>query len=540
MRNSGAEEIAKAAKHKDNMTLDAATLATNLDNPEWRIANLYKIIVKDDDEDGDGLVVQFVPNRAQRRLLSRLWRRNIILKARQLGFTTLIAILWLDTALFSKSPIRCGMIAQDKDAAENIFRDKVKFAYENLSESLRLAMPLARDSASELLFDHNGASVRVATSMRSGTIHRLHVSEYGKICAKYPDKAQEVVTGSIPAVPTSGILIIESTAEGREGEFYKMTSRAMAQQQRDKPLGDKDYRFHFFAWWEDPDYVIDPASVVITDKDRKYFNEVESLIGHELTINQRAWYVATRESDFSGDSEKMYQEYPSTPEEAFQVSTEGCFYAEQMAELRKSGRILAIPRVPGPVNTFWDLGHSGQSDATGVWFHQRVGMENRFLRYQEWSSGETLASYVQYLQSTGYVFGKHYLPHDADNKRLGSDPDQNRSILEMLEDLLPSHCFETVPRVTDIHTGINAVRNIFPSCWFDAEGCKDGLDHLAGYRKEWDAKHGVWKGYPRHDEHSHAADAFRQFGQEADAGNVFREGYGSRKAKRASGNWRSA
>lgn len=515
------------------------SLTANLNDPLWRISNLYKIIVKGDDDE-DGLIIQFVPNRAQRRLISGLWHRNIILKARQLGFTTLVAILWLDTALFSKSPIRCGIIAQDKEAAENIFRDKVKFAYDNLPEELRRQFPLKRDSASELLFDHNNASIRVATSMRSGTIHRLHVSEFGKICAKYPDKAKEVVTGSIPAVPQSGIVIIESTAEGREGAFYKMTSRAMAQQQAGKQLGAKDYRFHFFAWWQEPGYQTDPESVVMTEKDAAYFTSVEAKIGHTLSLRQRAWYVATRESDFSGDQESMYQEYPSTPEEAFQVSTEGCFYATQMAAARKAGRILRIPLASGPVNTFWDLGHSGQSDATGIWFHQRVGMENRFLRYVEWSAGETLAEYVRYLQATGYIFGRHYVPHDAENKRLGTDPDKNRSILEMLEELLPGHRFETVPRVTDIHTGIQAVRNVFDSCWFDEEGCKEGLEHLAGYRKEWDEKHGVWRGHPRHDEHCHGADAFRQFAQEADAGNQFRDGYSSpSKSRRSSGSWKS-
>ena len=175
-----------------------------LNDPLWRICSgaLYKIIIKgDDDKKGkkdedkkkpkEDLVVFFRPNRPQKRLLANLWHRNVILKARQLGFTTLVCILWLDTALFNEN-MRCGIIAQDRDAAEVIFRDKVKFAYINLPESLRNQMPLARDSASELLFGHNNSSIRVATSMRSGTIHRLHISEFGKICAKYPDKAKEV------------------------------------------------------------------------------------------------------------------------------------------------------------------------------------------------------------------------------------------------------------------------------------------------------------------------------------------------------------
>ena len=96
-----------------------------LKDPLWRVCSgvLYKIIIKGDDGQ-DGLVINFKPNRSQRRLLANLWHRNVILKARQLGFTTLICILWLDTALFSEN-VRCGIIAQDREAAEVIFRDKV-------------------------------------------------------------------------------------------------------------------------------------------------------------------------------------------------------------------------------------------------------------------------------------------------------------------------------------------------------------------------------------------------------------------------------
>lgn len=520
------------------MEITEEQLREGLSDPMWRLNNLYKIIVKDDDED-DGLVMLFRPNRAQRRLLKRLWFRNVILKARQLGFTTLVAILWLDTALFSKSPIRCGMIAQDKEAAINIFRDKVKFAYENLPDVLRERMPLSKESANELQFAHNGASIRVATSMRSGTIHRLHVSEMGKIGAKYPQKAKEVVTGSFPAVPQSGMIIVESTAEGREGEFYKLTMRSKAMHDGKKKLGAKDFAFHFFPWWQEPNYVLDPETVVMTAANDEYFEEVESKIGRKLSAEQRAWYVATRDSDFSGDDEKMWQEYPSTPEEAFQVSTEGCFYAKQLTAARKTGRIVRnIPLVPGAVNTFWDLGHSGNSDATGIWFHQRVGMENRFLRYKEWEDGETIAEYVRYLQSTGYVFGRHYLPHDAENKRLGMDA--NDSIYDLLCKAMPGANIEVVSRIDSIHTGIQMVRDAFPSCWFDEEGCADGIGLLGGYKKEWDEKHGIWRATPRHDHTSHAADSFRQFAQELSAGNVFREGYGGSGKRRSGGGWKAA
>lgn len=495
-------------------------LRRNLNDPMWRLSNLYKIVVKGSDDD-EGLVLKFEANRAQRRLLARLHHRNIILKARQLGFSTLVCILWLDTALFSQQPIRCGIIAQDREAAEALFRGKVKFAYDNLPEDLRARFPLAKATASELEFAHNGASIRVATSMRSGTIHRLHVSEFGKICAKFPDKAREVITGSIPAVPQSGVCIIESTAEGQDGYFHDMTMRAQALHERRVKLTPKDWRFHFYAWWEAPEYSIDPDGVVFSEADLAYFNEVEGKIGRPLTEGQRAWYVTTRRADFADEAPLMWQEYPSTPEEAFQVSTEGCYYATQLANARKAGRVLKrLPIEAAPVNTFWDI---GRGDMTSIWLHQRIGPENRFIWYYE-ASGEDLIHYATWLQARGLPFGTHYLPHDADHKRMGETPDTNRSIKEMLEALMPGQRFETVPRVTTLAAGIQATRNAFASAWFSEEGCDQGLKRLANYRKKWDKARGCWSDQHQHDENSHGADAFRQFGQLADGGESFSSG----------------
>lgn len=503
-------------------------LAVHLDDPLWRLSNLYKIIVKDGDDDDEGLVVQFKPNRAQRRLIARLWNRNLILKARQLGFSTLVCILWLDTALFSKDPMRCGIIAQDREAAEALFRGKILYAYDNLPDVLRERMPLSKRTATEVEFAHNGSSIRVATSMRSGTIHRLHISEFGKICAKHPDKAREVVTGSIPAVPTGGVLIIESTAEGQEGAFYEMSERARGLFESGAPLTPKDYRFHFFPWWEAPEYALPEGSVPISPVYVRYFNEVEGRIKRRLTGAQRAWYVATCEADFSGDQSLMWQEYPSFPEEAFQVSTEGCYYAEPLSRARKEGRIVrGLPLLPIPVNTFWDL---GRGDMTALWTHQRATMQDRFHWYYE-NSGEDLVHYVRKLQEWAQerrmVFGKHYLPHDAEYKRLGATPDTNRSLREMLEDLWPGQSFVVVPRVSNLLAGIQETRAAFGAAWFDEEGAAEGIKRLTNYRKRWNKALGCWSDEEQNDDNCHGADAFRQWGQEVGNGNTFSGGSAS-------------
>lgn len=506
-----------------------------LGSAEWRLfsGRLYKIIVKGDD-DGDELVMPFIPNEAQRRFLARMHHRNVVLKARQRGITTLIAIMWLDHALFNANA-RCGIVCHDRDSAKVIFRDKVKFGWENLPADLRERMPLAADNADELLFAHNNSSIRVATSMRSGTLHRLHISEFGKVCAKYPDKAQEIVTGSLPSVPLSGITVIESTAEGQDGDFHDMTRKAQKAQQQGKALSVRDYRLHFFSWWDDDSYMLpgeEAAKVVMTEADKAYFHKVEAAIKRSLTLGRRAWYVSTRDGEMQGKSERMWQEYPSTIDEAFQVSTEGVYYAKELADARKSGRVLKIPLLDVPVSTFWDI---GRRDHTAIWFMQKVGVEVRFIKYHE-ASGERLGYFVKYLQDTGFIFGHHYLPHDAAHKRLS---DSNKSVQEMLEDLMVRN-IEIVPRISNELDGIAMVRAHFPTFYFDEEGCADGLKRLAGFKKQWNKSLGAWRNEPADDDNCHGADAIRQYAQAVEAGIYLGAARSAKPKAQRKGGWRAA
>ena len=502
---------------------DAKTLERCLADPYWRVFSgaLYRIMIKGDgdEETQDVSVMPFKPNAAQEKFVNRLWHRNVILKARQLGFTTLIAILWLDHALFNADQ-RCGIIAQDREAAEVIFRDKVKFAYENLPEQIRERFPLARDSASELLFAHNNSSIRVATSMRSGTIHRLHISEFGKICAKFPDKAKEVMTGSIPAVPSNGILVIESTAEGRDGSFFKICQTAQANFAQRKKLNFRDYRFHFYAWWQEPKYRMDSSMVSISPEQHEYFDEVETIVERDMGItakidvDQRAWYVATIEADFEGADDRMWQEYPSYPAEAFQVSTDGNYYAKDMALLRKRGGITNVPELDMPVNTFWDIGNS---DGCAIWFHQDSNGQDRFLDYYE-AHGETLKHYVAKLREKGYVFDTHYLPHDATHERLS---DFNKSTLQMLQDLMPAERFVVVPRISYLMDGIQQTRACMRNYYFDQTNCKLGIDRLDGYKKRWNNTESRYVDQPdKSNGCSEGADALRQHAQAKMAGLI--------------------
>src|SRR5687768_8469994 len=135
----------------------------------WRLNNLYWIT------DKEGRRIQFRMNWAQETLFTEMHYMNTILKARQLGFTTFIQLFMLDACIFNDN-IRAGTIAHKLDDAKTIFRDKILYPYDNLPDGLKAARPKVKDSAEELVLSNN-SSVRVATSMRSGTLQYLHVSE---------------------------------------------------------------------------------------------------------------------------------------------------------------------------------------------------------------------------------------------------------------------------------------------------------------------------------------------------------------------------
>ena len=470
--------------------------------PRWRLSNLYTII------DEHGAAISFRPNPVQLEFLDNLSSLNIILKARQLGLTTLCCLIYLDACIFTPNT-RAGVIAHRLDDAKVIFRDKIKYPYDQLAEGLRHGCPAVQDSVESLAFGNNSA-IRVSTSMRSGTLQYLHVSEFGKICAQYPEKAREIVTGSLNTVHAGQFVVIESTAEGQDGAFYKMCEEAQGLAVLGRPLTPLDYKFHFFPWWRDERYVLPGAYVTITEADAKYFDRIEAS-GIKLTEAQKAWYVK-KEKTQEGD---MKREYPSTPEEAFEQALEGAYFAAQLAAATRHGRIGGFPYDPRyTVNTFWDL---GRNDFTVIWLHQFIGGYHRFIGYYE-NSGEFIGHYVKWLRDWAEEreasFGEHYLPHDGNRESLWLEGG-TLSVMDKLN-FRPN----VVQRPANKLEAIGVARAIFSRCQFDEAGCggkagdeirPGGLKRLRMYRKDWDELRGVWKDRPRHDDASHGADGFMTF-----------------------------
>lgn len=203
------------------------------------------------------------------------------------------------------------------------------------------------------------------------------------------------------------------------------------------------------------------------------------------------------------DEELIQQEYYCS----FEGYQEGSYYVKQLRDAQAQGRITSVPFNPRlPVATFWDL---GIGDATAIWFAQRVGQEIHLIDYYE-TSGEGMDYYAKYLSQKPYRYSEHYFPHDGDVKEIGTGVSRKETAEGL--GLFP---IEIVPRLA-VDDGINAVRLVFPRCWFDKEKCQQGLNALANYHKVRDEARQEFKAKPEHDWSSHGADAFRYFAVSVD------------------------
>lgn len=466
---------------------------TLIKDQAWRLNNLYHI------KDAQGRKIRFKPNWAQQEILAGLHTCNIILKARQLGITTLFCIYLLDQVLWTEN-LQCGIIAHTLNDTQSIFVDKLKFAFDNLHPALRALFRTTGDSNKELSFTH-GSVIRVGTSLRSSTNNFLHISELGKICSKYPEKAREIATGALQTVHIGQHVFIESTAEGKEGLFSEMWDRAWNQKLSGKPYGPLDYKPFFFPWWRETAYSLmqetapdDGLSEKIpTDLD-DYFAKL-SLKGIELTPAQKTWYTKKYELLH----EDMLREFPSYPEEAFQASQEANWYAKQMKDLWNEGHITNVSYDRAlPVFTAWDL---GQADYTAIWFFQitRSG-ELSIIDYFQ-GRDMPLDSLTTLLHSKKYNYGKCIWPSDANARdRAGITFVSQARKLGWQGVVLEQH---------SLRDGINLVRSTLGKCWFDKTKCRDGIACLENYTKKWSPMLGGWSSDPLHNEYSHGADAFR-------------------------------
>ena len=324
------------------------------------IENCLKIKTK------SGTVVPFRLNGAQRKLYAVAKRqqdagkpvRLIILKARQLGFSTLTEGL-IFHACATRKNVNALIVAHREDATANLFRMS-KLFYDELPAPVK---PMLRASnAQELVFENPSklrserearpglrSRIRCATAGgrgigRSDTLQCVHLSEY----AFWPDGADgkaSTLAGILQAVPSlpGTMVVIESTANGFE-DFKERWDAAV--------VGENDFEPVFFAWFENPDYsmpVVPGTEWTPEERDLK--------TAYRLTDGQLQWRRWCIANNCGGSLDMFRQEYPASPGEAFLHSGTGVFDNEQI--------VLRLERLPGP---------AGRGEFTdGEWTESETG-----------------------------------------------------------------------------------------------------------------------------------------------------------------------
>lgn len=465
-----------------------------LKDKEWRINHLYKIRNK------AGELVQFKRNRAQKHYNAHLHTRNLILKSRQLGFTTDETIDALDDTLFI--PNRDSLlIAHNLEAGESIFDKKIKLAWDKLPQEIRDLYTVDNRSSKTLKVDFGTkgfSSIAVDTSGRSGTYQRVHVTELADISKKYPKKVPDIIEGTIPAVPSTGRVDIESTSQGASGEFYDMFMDAW---ERGDPTQPQEYKAHFYNWtWDDEEMekIKDPIPFPQMQQSDKFIEYAQK---HNLNEIQTTYYYQKWLS-LNKKWNALKREYPTTPEEAFEAIAEGTFFGEQIGLMEQNGQVGVWPWDKSlKVHTVWDLG-VGKNLRVGLFQRDTVFNKTRMIDHFVGEGSDGIPEAAVWLQRKPYIYGRHFGPHDIDTVDIGTGKTR-------LESARASGIhFVSVPDIS-LEDGINGVSDWLTRVLVHKETCKGWLKSMKGYGREWDEKRGMYKDEPLHNWASHDADMSR-------------------------------
>jgi hypothetical protein len=271
-------------------------------------------------------------NRAQREYSRNSSKRNIVLKARQLGITTYVAARYFIETITQPGTLTV-QVAHSEESAEVIFRAVHRF-WENLPEPMQKgALTRSRANVRQIVFPRLDSEYRVETADdnagRGMTIHNLHCSEV----SRWPHGGGETLASLRAAVVPEGEIVLESTANGAAGLFYEEWQNAP----------ETGYTQHFFPWWYDKSYRED----VQEEKVLPFTDEEKELVKrHGLSAAQIAWR-RTRWKLLRG---LAAQEYAEDAVSCFLASGECVFdllaveqaaaHAGQPTESQENGRLM--------------------------------------------------------------------------------------------------------------------------------------------------------------------------------------------------------
>lgn len=231
-------------------------------------------------------------------------------------------------------------------------------------------------------------------------------------------------------------------------------------------------------------------------------------IVRKVNHSDNPWFPDVLKDELEQLKAKDMDSYLNVWEGNTRQMLDGAVYANELRKAQEENRIRElIVDKSIPVQTFWDL---GWADMTSIWFVQVIaGGEIRVIDFYQ-NCQKTIDHYAQVLQDKGYVYKDWWLPHDAENKNM-----TGKSVKDILEGM--GKPIRITPRLS-VADGINAARLLLDRAFVHGTNCADGLQNLRHYRYDVDPNTKMFSNKPLHDQHSHAADAWRYVAVALDEG----------------------
>jgi hypothetical protein len=469
---------------------DISELQKTLSNKKNRLKNLYSIINK------EGKKIPFQPTVQQNELYDLLQKKQriIIIKGRQIGFSTAIGLYMLDDIIWNKNK-SFATVADISANSTELFKRNIKKPYDYFSEEfpeLLVGSEIVSDNSCNITLENNSC-IYTVTRLRSGTYQFLHCSELAIVAAKDPARYEEIIAGAFQTVPENGTIIVETTMMGgKNSPFMELVNVALENkaQNRNDPL---DWYLHFVPWYKHDEYV-SQTNTEFPPEIKKYFNNIAQRAVN-LEENQKQWYYQKKRLLH----DKVFNEYPTEISEAFYVNSEGAIYGSEIVNISLKEQICNLTiNETIPLYVAMDIGR----DTTACIFFQYTKSNNiHIIDFYE-NKGKHISHYIDIISQRYKNIAEVFVPHDAYNNNAAAIESSYSQI---------SKCFKTgiIPKTQSLWTEIQSSRSYIAQCFFDANKCKDLIEHLRQYSKRYNMALSEYVDEPIHNIHSHAADSFR-------------------------------
>jgi len=238
------------------------------------------VVIDDAQGGGDG-TMPFVLWPAQEELLHAITteRQLLILKARQLGISWLCCAYALWLCLFHPGKVVLAF-SKGQDEANELTR-RVTVMFDRLGAMAGIPA-LIKQNTEELVWANGSRFKSMPATPSAGRTFTASLAIMDE--AAFMAYADRLYTAMKPTIDGGGQLIILSTANGKSNLFYTLIERAQA--------GLGSFAFRFLPW-------------------------------HVRPGRDQAWYDATAADAI--DDGFMKQEYPATPDEAFEATDVSTF-----------------------------------------------------------------------------------------------------------------------------------------------------------------------------------------------------------------------